>query len=383
MHVTAILCTSARTISRSTVAAQTKPIVKPQSAQINEDRKYRMRPISELQTEKKQVYYKERTIKVLACKDLYPEWKRSKPGWERVNPNGCELDVPFIHTGLDRGRKEAPTIVAIHGSPGTHRDFDGLIPAMDNIGANVIVPTFPDLRYSMQTQNFWHSLEEKTDLLQSYLQALGIHEVDVLICHSSAMYSAIQVALNSSIKVNSLVFFAPAGCRQLTQLSPLPLFHWYNRHFRKPYVQKIMMGLAVGIIKVYSKPSTDTVGTVTSMITMVQSGYDDAEPWCRELHERGVPSLLMYGKRDKLIDVAISEEMAGFIGNPHKETYYVYEGEDDTKAKLAVEGVSNFVLPEVVCFERGSHFAFRKFPGTYNYHVGNFLQRHIREKLGK
>ena len=112
-------------------------------------------------------------------------------------------------------------------------------------------------------------------------------QVDVLICHSSAMYSAIQVAINSDIKVNTMVFFAPAGCRQLTQLSPLPLFKWYNKQFRKPHLQKMMMGLAVGIIKVYSKPSTDTVGTVGSMITMVQSGYDDAEPWCRELDKRG------------------------------------------------------------------------------------------------
>ena len=55
----------------------------------------------------------------------------------------CDLQVPFIHSGLDRDRKSGPTIVAIHGSPGTHRDFDNLIPAMDHMGANVIVPTFP------------------------------------------------------------------------------------------------------------------------------------------------------------------------------------------------------------------------------------------------
>ncbi|XP_022672482.1 uncharacterized protein LOC111263253 isoform X2 [Varroa jacobsoni] len=322
-------------------------------------------------------------IRVHSCEELYKEWKHTKPGWENVSANGFTLEVPFIHTGLDRGRQGGPNVVALHGAPGSHRDFDMLIPALDHVGANVIVPTFPDLHYSMKTQNYWHSLEEKTDLLKSYLEAIDVKEVDILLCHSSAMYSAIQVALNSNITVNSMVFFAPAGCRQLTQLSPLSLFHWYNRNFRRPWAQKPMMGFAVAIIAAYSKPSTDTVGTVTSMMTMIQSRYDDAEPWCRQLHQRGVPTLLLYGKRDKLIDVAISEEMAGYLGNPHKDTYYLYSGKDDTEAIMTRQGVSNYKLPEVVCFEHGSHFAFRKFPETYNFHVANFLQRHIRETLNK
>lgn len=62
MHITVILNASARTISRSTTAAQT--VAKPRVAPVNEERKYRMRPISELHTEKKQVFYKERVIKV-------------------------------------------------------------------------------------------------------------------------------------------------------------------------------------------------------------------------------------------------------------------------------------------------------------------------------
>lgn len=119
-----------------------------------------------------------------ACKELYADWKYNKPGWENVNPNGFDLDVsliftlypvnsirlsfgslwsaereiyhhswiefhilvlqvPYVHSGLDRDRRGGPTIVAIHGSPGTHRDFDALIPAVDHMGANVIVPTFP------------------------------------------------------------------------------------------------------------------------------------------------------------------------------------------------------------------------------------------------
>ncbi|OQR70093.1 hypothetical protein BIW11_11856 [Tropilaelaps mercedesae] len=380
-----VLFMSVRGLSRSSSASQVQTAAKVQSRlSITQERApYNMRPVKQLFTENQQVFYKERTIKVHTCADLYKEWKHTKPGWEHVNTNGFTLEVPFIHTGLDRGRQSGPTVVALHGAPGTHRDFDMLTPAIDHCGANVVIPTFPDLRYSMKTQNFWHSLEEKTELLKSYLETLNIQEVDILLCHSSAMYSAIQVALNSDIKINSMVFFAPSGCRQLSQMSPMSLFKWYTRHFRKPWAQKPLLGLAVGIIAAYSKPSTDTIGTVGSMITMVQSRYDDAEFWCRQLRERGVPTLLLYGKRDKLIDIAISEEMAAFLGNPHKDTYYVYSGKDDTEAIMAKQGVSDYDLPEVVCFDQGSHFAFRKFPETYNYHVANFMRRHICETLNK
>lgn len=58
----------------------------------------------------------------------------------------------------------------------------------------------------------------------------------------------------------------------------------------------------------------------------------------------GVPTLLLYGKRDKLIDVAISEEMAGYLGNPHKDTYYLYSGKDDTEAIMTRQvGTTNRV----------------------------------------
>lgn len=62
MHITLILSTSARTISRSSAAAQT--VTKPRMAPLSEEKKYRMRPLSELQTETKPVFYKERVLKV-------------------------------------------------------------------------------------------------------------------------------------------------------------------------------------------------------------------------------------------------------------------------------------------------------------------------------
>lgn len=50
----------------------------------------------------------------------------------------------------------------------------------------------------MQTQNYWHSLEEKTDLLEKYLQTIGVNEVSC----SDALRTPFIYRMRGCLKLN-------------------------------------------------------------------------------------------------------------------------------------------------------------------------------------
>ncbi|KAH9374033.1 hypothetical protein HPB48_005302 [Haemaphysalis longicornis] len=320
--------------------------------------------------------YKERHVTVHACADLFREWKRTRPGYKYVNEEGVSVPLSYIHTGLDRQAEPgAPVVFALHGAPGSYREFDSLVPVLDAQGAAVVVPTMPDLEFSMRTQSFWHSVEERTDLIKKFLKTINVREIDMLVAHSSSMYPTLQLALNDpEIKVNSLVFIAPPGCRRITQLSPYWMMKTFDNWFRVPWLQNFLCNLAVHIVRVLGKPNNNQIkGTILSMITIRNARFDEAGPMVRELKRRGVPMLMLYGERDKLIDREVSEEMAAMMG-VQPAHMHVFQGKDDAEAVRVQTGKPDGNC-EVVCFKQGTHYAFKKYPGLFNDFTLEFWRR--------
>lgn len=62
----------------------------------------------------------------------------------------------------------------------------------------------------MKTQNYWHSLEEKTDLLKSYLEAIDVKEVNNLLVNVQAVL--VDPKENASTKVQGIRF--NVACRR-------------------------------------------------------------------------------------------------------------------------------------------------------------------------
>ncbi|CAN7940472.1 unnamed protein product, partial [Ixodes hexagonus] len=240
---------------------------------------------------------------------------------------------------------------------------------------------FSDLTFSMETQSFWHSVEERTDLLKKFLEAINVCEIDMVIAHSSSMYPTLWLALKEpGIRIKSVVFIAPPGCRRISQLSPFWMMKTFDEWFRVPGLQKFMCDLAVYIVRALGKPNNNQIqGTILSMITIMHSGYDQAGPLVRELQRRQVPMLMLYGEKDRLIDREVSMEMAAMMGVQPAQMQ-VYLGKDDAHARLENPGEpvgSN----EVVCFKEGTHFAFKKYPAIFNDVILKFWKKHVRGSI--
>lgn len=329
-----------------------------------------------------QQLYKERHITVHACADLFREWKRTRPGYKYVNEDGVSVPLTYIHTGLDRqAGAKAPVVFALHGAPGSYREFDSLVPVLDAQGASVVVPTLPDLTFSMETQSFWHSVEERTDLIRRFLKAINIREIDMMVAHSSSMYPMLHLAMHDpEIKIRSLVFIAPSGCRRIRQLSPYWVMKGFDDWFRVPWLQKSMCGLAVYIVRLLGKPNNNEMkGTIVSMITIRNSRYDEAGPMVCEMKRRGVPMLMLYGEGDKLIEREVSEEMAAMMG-VRPALMHVYRGKDESEVVQEQSGKLDGKC-EVVCFKQGTHYAFKKYPNVFNDVILKFWKRNHEARV--
>ncbi|KAL1427486.1 hypothetical protein MTO96_017200 [Rhipicephalus appendiculatus] len=293
--------------------------------------------------------YKERHVTVHTCAELFREWKHTRPGYKHVNEDGISVPLTYIHTGLDRQAAAGePVVFALHGAPGTYREFDSLVPVLDSQGASVIVPTLPDLNFTMKTQSFWHSVEERTDLLKKFLKAINVREIDMMVAHTVAPW--------------------------VGQLSPYWMMKSFDEWFRVPWLQEFMCWLAVYIVRLLGKPNNNQMkGTILSMITVRNSKYDEAGPMVCELKRRGVPMLMFYGERDKLIDSAVSEEMAAMMG-VQLDAVHVYNGRDDKTAVVLQSGKPDGNC-EVVCFKQGTHYAFKKYPNIFNDFILQFWKR--------
>ena len=67
-------------------------------------------------------------------------------GYWHERPEGVQMNVTYIDTASDMTFWEArhmPTILAMHGSPGTHKDLLPIVEPLAEMGARVIVPNFP------------------------------------------------------------------------------------------------------------------------------------------------------------------------------------------------------------------------------------------------
>lgn len=93
--------------------------------------------------------YPVKTIEVKVCGPLYAELRDKKTSYRDVPEDGILVKIEYadtVHTYDASGNeitRESPTVLCLHGAPGSHRDFKHMIKHLQQTGHRVIVPNFP------------------------------------------------------------------------------------------------------------------------------------------------------------------------------------------------------------------------------------------------
>ena len=93
--------------------------------------------------------YPIRTVQVQTCGELYSKWKEKKSLYKNCPLDGISVQIEYADTLNMKDASgqvigpEAPTVVCLHGAPGSHKDYQPLIKLLASTGFRVIVPNFP------------------------------------------------------------------------------------------------------------------------------------------------------------------------------------------------------------------------------------------------
>ncbi|XP_064480342.1 uncharacterized protein LOC135393924 isoform X2 [Ornithodoros turicata] len=309
--------------------------------------------------------YQDHTVTIQTCADLYKDWRRWKPGYQNAPSQGIEVEVPYLNTGFDRhGTKwrDQPTVLLLHGAPGSYRDFPELIPYLDKHGANIISPRWPDLQLSYRTGTFWHSAEEKTHLLKDFLKAIKVDKIDLVIAHSSAIYPSLNLLTKEDMpNAKALALLAPAGHQTVRAIKPLPLMRAFAIHYTNPKYQNFMRRLGVGIMKFTRSPIKPNMeDAIMSLQTMIFSDYEQAGDKIKQIADSKLPMLIAFSESDRAINPYIISNMVRHIGTPDKDLW-LYDGDGNLVREGAKEDSKKVLL-----FKKGGHYLFKRHPEVIN-----------------
>lgn len=309
--------------------------------------------------------YPVKTVKITTCATLYQRWALTRKAMYAQAMNGLKLQVEYADT-IDlcknyENESDLITIVALHGAPGSHEDFEPFIKYFSNKNIRIIVPNYPDFNLTIQSKVFRHSAEEKFEFIKDFFKALNVKRIDLLLSHSSSVYpTALLLCDETSAKlqIKSVALFSPAGHRMIKGMRPA----WFTEGSVKVYQNKfgrlIYRIFGKGFIKVTHtvtvKPESMN-NVILSAQTMRYSNYKHLDKYLKKIKENKIPTLWVCSENDRLIEKEIFNEMIDIIGAKESNIQKY-----DCNGEMVSHYRSDSNI-RVLYFNNGGHYAFLKY----------------------
>lgn len=308
------------------------------------------------------VPYPIKSVVLTTCASLYQQWASRKPMYARA-AQGLTVTVDYADTAdlcsLQAPDQPTTTILALHGAPGSHEDFQPFIEHFGQKRERIIVPNFPDFSLTIKTKVFRHSAEEKYHFIKDFLKAINVDRIDLLLAHSSSVYPAAMLLSESeSLNIKSVAFFNPAGHRRIMAMRPA----WFTEGSVKVYQNK----LGRMVMQVFGKSFIKATNTVTvkpesmnnvmlSAQTMRYSNYKELEKHLIRLRQSGKPTLWCFSENDRLVEKEIFYEMVSIM-DAKEDCVQKY----DSNAQPVTHYTAQPNM-RVLVFNSGGHYAFLKY----------------------
>jgi len=262
--------------------------------------------------------------------------------------DGMKVHYQYAGTG--------PALVLLHGLVGSARNWDCNIEFLGR-SHTVYALDLVNMGESERHPNLDAGLEATADRILAFMDSIGIETAD-LAGHSHGGSVAMMLASRHPGRVRRLVLFAPAN--PFCDLAR-PLIGFYRTRFGMWFARRIPLFPRalhrISLSRMYGDPSRVAPGaldgytrglnngTVEHVLRIIRCWTDDMNALREALGSlAGLPTLLIWGDKDRAVGVASGERLAQALG-----------------ARM-------IVLPGV------GHIAFAESPEICNRAVGNWLQ---------
>ncbi|XP_054152588.1 uncharacterized protein LOC128951363 [Oppia nitens] len=277
----------------------------------------------------------------------YQQKNRNKWYIRFAPETGVKVNVEYVDTNPDAAA-DCPTIVVMHGFPGSYRDFDRLIKHFggddDNGKQNVrlIVPNFPNFEDTDRLNYFWHSSEERSQYLKDLLRQLNVRQIDCLVCHSASVstaayfWSSITEPIDS-LKINSVCLLATPGPKVATKLghvftgtvTNLMRVPSIRRFFRSRWSASLPTSVRrlLPYIGVSSKLDFDDFALLMTVYYLFDTEGTVVQR-IRHLADKQIPTVAVFGLADRYHKKEIYDNILDILGAT-EDNIVVYDSDDD------------------------------------------------------
>ncbi|XP_054707890.1 uncharacterized protein LOC129217585 [Uloborus diversus] len=318
--------------------------------------------------------FKEKFVQIKSCGQLYKKWK-NEGKFKTVPSSDLTFNVPYIDTHSKSNHSSLPLTVALHGAPGSWKDFTLLTSHLYQQGIRVVAPSFPDFR-TYRPGIFRHSDEEKAEYISDFLKAIDIKQVNTLVCHSSAIYPGLLLCLKDrGINIKSLALlnpgsFSPEKMRATKYLKELEYIVNGSENY---IIFKLMETFGPFFLKFVKLPVRveHCLDPLLSLTVMTNGNITSSKEKLQQLSCQKFPILFAFSENDTLINKEASYDIAHVLGAEKSDIYYF-----NSEAQLEHEG-KELPFLKSLCFENGSHYVFWKHSEVINKELSNFILKNV------
>jgi pimeloyl-ACP methyl ester carboxylesterase len=223
------------------------------------------------------------------------------------HPSDPELQTVDLDSGPVAYTREGsgPALLALHGSPGNHRDFRWITPCLID-SFQVIRVDLPGMGSTPLKTHTAPDLDGRADFVARFLDALDIRSC-TLVGHSMGAAVAMVAAERFPDRVDRLVLLAPPGlrphrafrkfsARRWHRIANTPVLRWLTAPLMRPAFRKA--GFPRGI------------SNAEMSNTLRFAAYLDFSRLESAIHGVDVPTFIAWAQDDRFIEVEIFRELS-------------------------------------------------------------------------
>lgn len=212
-------------------------------------------------------------------------------------------------TFTDEGPRQGPALFALHGIPGSVRDFRYLAPQVTT-HVRLVRVDLPGFGGSAPSAEAITSLAGRSRVLLDLADHLGLERFAVL-GHSMGGGTALVLAANAPARVNALVLLASVGLRPHRGLGLSPRrFRLMGRALSLPLVKHALVRMARERYKRRRFPGADEMDARAFAVHFKAIGAADFAQIGRAVRSPLPRTLIAWARDDHMVENEILEELA-------------------------------------------------------------------------
>jgi pimeloyl-ACP methyl ester carboxylesterase len=227
------------------------------------------------------------------------------------DPEPRRLDLPGGALAYsDEGPRDAPTLIAVHGVPGSGRDFRYLAPQLTP-ALRMIRVDLPGFGGSAAVPDAVATLHGRARVVVALADALGLDRFAVL-GHSMGGGTALALAAAQPARVSHLVLVASLALRLHRGLGAPPrIFAWAARALGVPGLRALILPWVRAGYRRRRFPGVDEKDAAELALQLRALSAVDFGLLGAAVRGPLPPSLVAYARDDHMIETSIAEELAG------------------------------------------------------------------------